>query len=199
MSAVQLSVFGIQDSLVGTLRLGMQDPNGEVRSVGFYVTDGSGIESGPHPADRTPVASVYEKDVTLGDANETHVQPVVTLHDGTVLRPRAERFGLRFATRHVPPGTLASTNVTAGTKEVSVSATPETAVVWKGWLRRGGWPTEDGLATGPVADTYLRFEGDPKLTSFSTTAEPGGWYAVLVGYNTAGQPGPRKTASVEVI
>jgi hypothetical protein len=91
MSSVQLSVYGVQDSSVGTLVLTVHDPLGEVESVGFYVTGTSGVRSARQGHDRIPTPGVFEKDVLLEAAGETLVEAEVVLKPaagGAVLKPR---------------------------------------------------------------------------------------------------------------
>ena len=92
MSSVQLNVYGVQDASVGTLVVTVHDPLGEVGSVGFYVTDPSGIRSIRLGHDRMPSAGVFEKDVALDASGETLVEADVALKNGTFLRPAAESF-----------------------------------------------------------------------------------------------------------
>ncbi|MBV9772649.1 MAG: hypothetical protein JO040_01785 [Gemmatimonadetes bacterium] len=76
----------------GTLRLTLTDPGALVQSVGFYVAAGPAARTGPSPADRTPSAGVYEKDVTLHEQHTSIIEPVITLKSGRVIQPGAETF-----------------------------------------------------------------------------------------------------------
>ncbi|CAA9367693.1 MAG: hypothetical protein AVDCRST_MAG68-5441 [uncultured Gemmatimonadetes bacterium] len=89
--SVQMNVYGVQDGSTGTLVLTVHPAN-EVASVSFYVTDASGVRSGPLPHTRIPSTGVFEKDILLGDT-EVLVKVEVTPTTGGVLKPGGHSFG----------------------------------------------------------------------------------------------------------
>ena len=199
MSAVQLAVAGSQKGITGTVRLTVTDPNNEVRSVAFVTADSRSVRSELLPPHRTPSAGVYERDVPLLRKSFVRVEPQVELTDDSILKSQPLMFGAQSEPRATAPGTLASLTLTTQPRRLDASAPLNTAISMRCFARRGAWPTVDGLLGGPLADDYLRFEGDPvEGTSFFTAAEPGTWYVLAAGYNEAGQQGPLKHEFVEV-
>lgn len=198
MSALKLEVEGIQDVAVGTTRLHVEDPGSKLRSIAFYVTDAAGTRTGPVSPDRSmPRLGIYERDVGLHPDALVRVQAVATLTDGSTLDAEEVAFGQRGVTP--ARGTIESLRMPSVRGRVEVGVTLGSATTWKCWGRRGTWPTTDGSPGGHLLDDFLRFEGDPALTWFDTAANAGDeWYAVAVGYNSAGEPGSRMTASVLV-
>jgi hypothetical protein len=197
MSAVTGAVSGCRGDEVGTLALSVSDPEEQVIEVDFYITGSSGLTSGPYPADRMLSFDLYEKDVSLDAAYASLIQPVLRLIDGSEQWTDAESFGVRRA----ETGALASSSVTSQGGRVQVSVQMGDAVNWACWAARGRWPTGNGRSGGAVVDSYLRFEGDPTETVFSTDGGVVGaiWYVVAVGLDVLGRPGPRRTASVQVV
>lgn len=198
MSALRLDVEGIQEVRVGTARLHVSDPRSRLRSVAFSITGTDGVRGAPVRPDRSvPRLGFYEKDVELAVEGLVRVQPVATLADGSTL----EGEEVAFASRGVEPGpgTFESLRLAAAPGRVEVRVAVGSAKLWRCWLRRGAWPTTDGAADGELLDDFLRFEGDAALTWFDTGIVAAGvWYAVAVGYNSAGEPESRATASVQV-
>ncbi len=99
---------GMQGAATGTVTVRISDPNAQLASVGFEVRlrreDGTTSESGPYPPDRQeypPVSSpdpgFFEKTVLLDRRDRTAVQPVITLLDGTEIRPAEVAFGPQSA------------------------------------------------------------------------------------------------------
>ena len=196
--SVQLTVTGTQDSTVGTVRLTVSDPNNEVRAVEFITTDSAGAQSRALSADRNPSAGVYEKDVPLLARSFIRVQPQVRLANESILKSVPALFGSRGEPRNVAPGVLASQTVTPSSRKLTVAAPLGSAVEVLTFARRGAWPTIDGAEFGEPSDAYLRFIGGTAGTTFSMAADPGAWHVISLGYNAAGQAGPRKTSITQV-
>ncbi len=89
---VRTAVEVSEDGGVGTLTLTVTDPDALVAQVRFMVTDGSGARTGPHAADEPPAGGVYVKRVQLHAEHNSLIEPVVTLIDGSTLRPGSETF-----------------------------------------------------------------------------------------------------------
>jgi hypothetical protein len=93
--SIQTNVYGVHDEEVGTLVLTLSDPVAEVSEVRFYVTDGSGVRSGPFEADRQSPdlpPGIYEKDVQLDIANETMIEAELLLGNGSIQNIGSESF-----------------------------------------------------------------------------------------------------------
>lgn len=196
--AVQLDVNGSQEAVIGTVRLTVTDPGNDVASIGFEVTELGSTARGPFGPDRTPSANVFEKDVVLSERRITRVHPLATLHDGTVLRAPTAGFGVRFEPRTAPAGTMASAVVTAIPGALRIDATAGTATRWRCYARLGSWPTADGTPRAALHEDYLRVEATPSETSITMAAAPGRWYVIILGYNGAGQAGPRIARDLQV-
>lgn len=208
MSQVQLSVSGTQSDVTAVSRVTVTDPAGEVRSVSFYITGRDRRRVGPLAADRALVGGVYEKDLVLHATELTRAQSEVVLADGTVLTSRNTTFGTRFEPISAAPGVLTSIAVTPQPSRLDVVATRGSAFIWKCYGRQGAQPTiavdgNPGGALDSLDERFLRFnesELDPADAhlSFSMAAAPGTWNVIALGFNNAGQQGPRRTATVQV-
>jgi hypothetical protein len=208
VSQVQLAVSGSQSDVTAVSRVTVTDPAGEVRSVGFYVTGRNRRRIGPSSASRILAGGVYEKDIVLDASELTRVQAEIVLVDGSVLTSQNTTFGTRFEPISLPSGILTSVAVTPAPSRLDISATRGSAFKWKCFCKKGGQPTiaQNGAAatsTDPLDEAFLRFNEsevvstDPSL-SFSMAADPGPWNLIALGYNSAGQQGPRRTATVQV-
>lgn len=113
------------------------------------------------------------------------------MHDGTVLRASQAGFGVRFEPRAAPAGTMASAVVTATPGALRIDATVGSATRWRCYARLGSWPTADGTPRAALHEDYLRVEASPAETSITMAAAPGRWFLIILGYNGAGQAGPR--------
>ncbi|HEV7596486.1 MAG TPA: hypothetical protein VGO33_15940 [Gemmatimonadaceae bacterium] len=203
MTQVQLAVSGTQSDVTGVSRVTITDPAAEVRTVGFYLTGRDRRRIGPLAADRAPGGGVYEKDLLLDARELTRVQAEIVLADGTVLNTQPTMFGTRFEPLAAPAGALASLSVTPQPSRLDIAVTRGSAFIWKCYAKNGSVPTVDGIAGSSLDQQFLRFneseiEGaDPRL-SFSMAAGPGTWNIIALGFNNAGQPGPRFTSAVQV-
>lgn len=208
MSQVQLAVSGTQTDVSAVSRVTVTDPAGEVRSVSFYVTGRDLRRAGPLSADRVLTGGVYEKDLVLHATELTRVQAEIVLGDGSVLLSRNTTFGTRFEPISAAPGILTSVVVTPQPSRLDAVATRGSAFIWKCYCRKGAQPTiavdgNPGGALDPLDERFLRFNeselevADPHL-SFSMAATPGSWNVIALGFNNAGQQGPRRTATVQV-
>jgi hypothetical protein len=195
LSDVQLSVTGSKSDVTGLVRLTVTDPNTEVRSVGFYTTR-AGRRIGPLTP-QNPSSGVYEAVVLLDAAHGTRLEYEVVLENGSILQAPAALLGPRFEPLATTPGTFASFAATAATSRIDVSAALGNAVLWKCYARRGARPTVDGEANSPPHDEYLRTVSAESET-VAMTASPGTWHVLGLGYNSAGQPGPRHQTTVQV-
>ncbi len=160
------------------------------------------------PADRALAGGVYEKDLVLDAKELTRTLAEVVLVDGSVLLSRNTTFGTRFEPIAAAPGALTSIAATPQSSRLDIVATRGTAFIWKCYCRCGGQPTVSPDGTTPAAgdpldEQFLRFNeseldpADPHL-SFSMAAIPGTWNIIALGFNSAGQQGPRRTATVQV-
>lgn len=197
MSAVTGAVCGSREGQVGTVVVSVSDPDEQVNEIEFYSTGGSGLQSAPSPPDRVLSFGIYEKDLALDATYESLVQPVLRLLDGSEQWTAAESFG----PSRPETGALASLSANSQGGRVQVSVQMGDAATWACWAARGGWPTGNGRSGGAVLIKYLRFEGDAANTAFSTHGGEVGavWYVVAVGLDALGRPGPRRTASVQVV
>lgn len=208
VSQVQLAVSGTQSDVSAVSRVTVTDPNAAVRSVGFYVTGRNRRRVGPLPADRALAGGVYEKDLVLNDKELTRVQAEVVLLDGSVLASQINTFGTRFEPIAAAPGALTAIAAAPQPSRLDISATRGSAFIWKCYCRLGAQPTlapdgNPGAISDHLDERFLRFNEselaptDPHL-SFSMAATPGSWNVIALGYNNAGQQGPRRTATVQV-
>ena len=208
MSQVQLTVSGTQSDVTGIARVTVSDPAAEVRSVSFYVTGRDRRRVGPLAANRALTGGVYEKDLLLDAKELTRVQSEVMLLDGTVLLSQNTTFGTRFEPISAAPGILTSIAVTPQPSRLDIAATRGSAFIWKCYCKQGGQPTigldgNPGTTSDMLDEMFLRFNeseldpADPHL-SFSMAATPGSWSVIALGFNSAGQQGPRRTATVQV-
>lgn len=71
---------------------------------------------------------------------------------------------------------------------------------WSAWMRKGGWPTQDGTSTGILVDDYLVVDSSPiseqSVERVSTSTDQ--WYAIVVPYDVEGEAGERATTSLDV-
>lgn len=193
---------GTQGTITGTAQVQITDPNSEVASVGFYVTGADGVVRGPFDADSHSGDS-YQKEVILSAVRSTRVQPVVTLNDGSIIKPQPAMFGVRFEPIGATPGTFTSFAALAVTGGVQVTvARDANATAWRVWAALGRYPTVDNTALGALDPQYLRFDSDsdndPTATSLTIGAVAGQWQVIAQPYNSAGLPGPSAAATVQV-
>lgn len=203
MTQVALAVSGTQYDVTGTSRVTVTDPAAEVRSVGFYLTGRNRRRVGPLAPDRTLGGGIYEKDILLDSLELSRLQAEVDLVDGTVLLSEPTVFGTRFEPLSVAPGVLGSLAATPGPSRIDVVVTRGTAFIWKCYARLGAFPTVDGTEAGNLDQQFLRFnesevEGNDPPLSFSMSAAAGSWNVIALGFNSAGQPGPRLTSTIGV-
>lgn len=196
MTQLQLTAGGSQTDVIGTARVTVTDLQSEFGSLGFLVTGADGRGIGPLPADRTLTGGIYEKDLTLDAARTTRIRAAATAADGSLVLSTPMAFGPRFEPISAPVGALGTTSITTAPSAITVSTSLGTAAVWKCFARKGAQPTVDGTASTPLDDAFLRY--DESATSFTMSADPGTWYVTAVGYNSAGQPGPLASATVQV-
>ena len=195
--SLQLTLTASSDTIVGTARLAVSDPEIEIDKVEFFTKVlPLGPRIGPLPATRSPELGVYELDVLLDQANQTMVEAIATLHNMTVLpsSPPFVTFAARAATP--PPPSLGTLSVAAEWWRIDVSVVPGSAHSWKCWVRPGAWPTVDGTPGGVLKDEYLRFEGNRDELAFSIPIVPPdgqAWFVVAVGCDRQGAAGPRAT------
>lgn len=187
---VRTAVEVWEDGTTGTLRLTVTDPEALVASVAFFVTGGTGVagqreRTGPHPADEVPAAGVHLKRVALHDSYATLVEPVVTLEDGSTLRPGSETFDRNRTANLVGrpqvqyEGAQATVSVTGDADTVSLHAEE-----WTG----SAWAAIPGVAT-PFATG--------QRGSFSVTAGATAQRRLRVfGRNGDGQAGPAEEVTL---
>lgn len=197
MPAVELATSGTQTAVTGLARVTVTDPDTEVRSVDFYLIDKNKRRIGPLTPDRALTGGVYEKDVILDIRESTRVEPEVVLADGSVLKSAHALFGARYEPIDVTQAALASLTVTPSSQHLTISVSLGTAILWKCFARLGQLPTADGTAWTAPSERYLR-EWDSTELSFSMGIIPGTWHVIAIGYNSAGQPGPRSTVTAQV-
>ncbi len=196
MTQVQLSVSGTQSDVTATSRVTVTDPAAEVVSVGFHVTGRGRRRTGPFAADRALPGGVYEKDLLLDAKELTRLQAEIVLLDGAVLTSQNMTFGTRFEPLNVAAGAINSLTVTPQPSRLDIAIVLGSAFIWKCYCRKGAQPTVDGSAGARLDERYLRFDEAP--VAFSMGADAGSWNIVALGYNNAGQPGPRRSATVQV-
>ena len=196
MTQIQIAAGGSQTDVVGTARITVTDPQSELRSVGFFVTGGDGRRVGPRPADRLLSDGIYEKDVLLDAARSTRVEATAVGADGSVVVSPPMTFGPRFEPLTAAPRALGATSITPSSLSIAVTTSLGSASSWKCFARKGALPTVDGTAATPLDDAWLRY--DEPATSFSMSVDAGTWYVSALGYNSAGQPGPIASATVQV-
>jgi hypothetical protein len=203
-----LVLSGSQSDVTGIARVTVNDPTNQVRSISFYLTGRDRRRVGPLAADRTLSGGVYEKDIVLHSKELTRVQVEAVLEDGTVVLSKNATFGTRFEPIAAAPGILTSIAVTPQPSRIDVVATRGSAFIWKCYAKNGGQPTispdtNPASISDPLDESFLRFNeseldpADPHL-SFSMAATPGAWNLIALGFNNAGQQGPRRTATVQV-
>ena len=210
MTQVQLSVSGTQSDITGVSRVTVTDPASEVRLINFYVAGRNRRRVGPVPADRVLTGGVYEKDLLLDASELTRVQAEAVLTDGSVMLSQYTTFGTRFEPITATPGILTSIGVTPAPSRLDITAVRGSAFIWKCYAKNGGQPTigldgNPGTTLDTLDETFLRFneidieppDPSPHL-SFSMAANPGTWNVIAVGFNSAGQQGPRRSATVQV-
>lgn len=194
---VQLQISGAQRALDATASLTVTDPAGQVAAVQFMVSLIGGAPTGPYAADRA-AGGVFEKDVPLDPQRLVRVLPVVMLTDGSQQKAPSAVFGVANEPVGVAPGALASVTVTPGSGLLTVASAIGTATRWRCYARLGHRPTDDDSDRGALTRQYLRFEGDGSTPSFTMRAQPGNWFCTVLGYNAAGQAGPRTLRTVQV-
>ncbi|HEX7240640.1 MAG TPA: hypothetical protein VF263_10255, partial [Longimicrobiaceae bacterium] len=184
---VRTSVEVSEDAGDGVLTLTVTDPDALVAQVRFMVTDGSGARTGPHGADETRAGGVHVKRVQLHAEHNTLIEPVVTLTDGSTLRPGSETFDRDRAAEIVGRPQVsydrdqAIVAVTADTDTVSLHAEEK---VGSAWGLPEGW-TQTRFATG-------------QRGSFTVTATTAGQRVFRVfGKNAAGEEGQREEVRVD--
>ncbi|HEX2093313.1 MAG TPA: hypothetical protein VHG28_12975 [Longimicrobiaceae bacterium] len=184
---VRVSVETADDGATGTLTLTVADPEEWVTGVAFLVTDGAGGRA-EEAADRTPSAGVYQKDVRLHPEHNVTVEPVVTLSDGSAIRPGSETFDRDHSANLVGrpqvsyDGDRATVAVTADGDAVSLHAQE-----WDGFA----WTTPAELTSGNPFATGRR-------GSFTVAASTTGKRRLRVfAENATGHSGPAEEVEID--
>lgn len=95
-------------------------------------------------------------------------------------------------------GILTMVENTANVLSIDIADVDDDAKTWELYIKKGSWPTLNGLFDGAVDPVYRRFEGPISVRSLSTSGGNATWYAVAMPYNSYGDPGVRATASAVV-
>ncbi len=188
---------GAQRALDATASLTITDPNSEVASVQFMTGPVGAASRGPFAATRVS-GNTFEFDTDLDVQSLTRVTPVVTLNTGQTLKAPSAVFGVELEPIDAPPGTLATATVTPGTRTLTLAVSLGTAARWRCYASRGVSPTDGDMARGSLSRQYLRVESDVSAASLVMSASAGLWNCVVLGYNAAGQAGPRTVVAVQV-
>jgi hypothetical protein len=192
---ISLSLTSTSDGIVATARVAVSDPDAVLDHVDFYTTVlPTGPRLGPFASDATTGFGLFEKDVLLDVAAQTKVEAIAVLTDSTFVLATPPFVTLGARSSVVPAPAIRSLTVAPQWWSVNVSVVPGSCYSWKCWIKRDSWPTLDNTASGSLVEDYLRFEGNRDELAFSIPIPGGGpftWYTVAVGYDSAGNPGPR--------
>ena len=190
-----VSLSSTSDGIVTTARVTVSDPSAVLDHVDFYTTVlPSGPRLGPFPADASTGFDLFEKDVLLDTVGQTKIEAVAVLTDNSTVLSSPASITAAVRSSSAPAPAIRSLNLSSQWWSVNVSVVPGSCYQWKCWVRRDAWPTSDSSANGALVENYLRFVGNRDELAFTIPIPGGGpftWYAVAIGYDSAGNAGPR--------